>query len=347
MRLRTPLVLLLGLLLGLLSAAPDGMASAETPSKEDGIAFTAWWWTTYKGEAPERAMANLADTGAGWVSILTTWYQDDYRSTRIYPTANSPRDPGIAHMIRTAHRLGLKVMLKPHVDLAHDSNHWRGDIGTGWAGQQRKWNAWFASYKRFIWHEAELAAANGVEQFSVGCELQGTSSKSTRWRKVIAGVRERFTGTVIYASNWGGEETGLTWWDAVDLIGVDAYYPLTDDNDPSLEDLAAAWSPYADGLSDLAERWDKPIVLTEIGYRSIDGANRWPWDWQRTAPIDLQEQSDCYKAALETFWDESWFGGMFWWDWSADPTYGGPENDGYTPFGKPVEDVLRTWYRAT
>ncbi len=28
---------------------------------------------------------------------------------------------------------------------------------------------------------------------------------------------------------------------------------------------------------------DKPILFTEVGYRSIDGANRWPWDWQRDA----------------------------------------------------------------
>jgi hypothetical protein len=345
-KLRGVLALLVGLTLGLPLVAPDDVAGQGYP-KEAGIAFTAWWWTLYKGDAPERAMANLADSGAEWVSILTTWYQYDYRSTRIYPTRNSPRDPGIVHMIRTAHRLGLKVMLKPHVDLAHDPEHWRGDIGTGWRGGRRKWDRWFGSYQRFIWHEAGLAQANGVEQFSVGCELEGTSARSKRWRKVIVGVRERFSGTIVYASNWGGEETGLNWWDAVDLIGVDAYQPLSDENDPSVEDLVTAWSSYVDELADLSDRWNKPIVFTEIGYRSIDGAARWPWDWQRTASIDLQEQSDCYEAAFEAVWDQPWFGGLFWWDWSADPGYGGPQNDDYTPFGKPAEDVLRTWYGAT
>jgi len=61
-------------------------------------------------------------------------------------------------------------------------------------------------------------------------------------------------------------------------------------------------------------------------------------------PIDLQEQADCYRATFESVWDEPWFAGMSWWDWSANPDVGGPEDGGFTPFGKPAEDALRTWY---
>lgn len=324
---------------------PTTASPAQAADKQDGISFTGWWYDLFDGQAPEESMANLADTGAGWVSIVPTWYQETASTTLIGPTDNSVTDDGVIHMIQTAHDLGLSVMLKPHVDLWGDPFGWRAEIGTHWKGRPGKWDRWFRSYRHFIFHFAELAEAEGVEQFSVGCELIGTTGRASRWRGVVAGVRERFSGTLTYASNWGGEEVGLTWWDAVDLIGVDAYYPLTDENDPSVQELEDAWATTVETLADLSAAWDDmPIIFTEVGYRSVDGTNQHPWDWVEDYPLDLQEQADCYEALFRAFWDESWFGGLYIWDWSPDPTVGGPTDKDFTPFGKPAEDVLRTWF---
>ena len=99
-------------------------------------------------------------------------------------------------------------------------------------------------------------------------------------------------------------------------------------------------------MADLSARWDgKPILFTEIGYRSLDGGNQNLWaPWMLDRPVDLGEQADCYLAAFESAWDEPWFAGMYWWDWSADPDVGGSRDGGFTPFGKPAEGVLRSWY---
>lgn len=325
--------------------SPATASSAQTTDLQDGISFTAWWNDLYDGRPPEESMANLADTGAGWVSILVTWYQETARTTRIRPTENTPTDAGVTHMIQTAHDLGLSVMLKPHVDLSEDPYGWRAEIGTHWKGRPAKWDRWFRSYRRFIFHFADLAEAQGVEQLSVGCELIGTTGRAARWRNVVAGIRDRFSGTLIYAANWGGEEVGLRWWDAVDLIGVDAYYPLTHETDPTVPELEDGWATPIEDLADLSAAWDDmPIVFTEVGYRSVDGTNMHPWDWVEDYPLDLQEQADCYQAVFLALWDEPWFGGMYIWDWSADPAAGGPTDKDFTPFGKPAEDVLRTWY---
>jgi hypothetical protein len=327
--------------------APAAASNAQVVEKQDGISFTGWWNDLYDGAPPEEAMTNLADTGAGWVSILVTWYQDTADTTQIRPTENTPTDEGVIHMIQTAHDLGLAVMLKPHVDLSGDPYGWRAEIGTHWKGQPAKWDRWFRSYRHFIFHFAVLAEAQGVEQFSVGCELIGTTGRAARWRDVVAGVRSRFSGTLTYASNWGGEEVGLTWWDAVDLIGVDAYYPLTDKNDPTVQEIEDGWADPVQTLSDLSAAWDdKSIIFTEVGYRSVDGTARHPWDWVNDFPLDLQEQADCYEALFASLWDQSWFAGMYIWDWSADPTLGGPTDKDFTPFGKPAEDILRAQYSA-
>ncbi len=309
---------------------------------QKGISYAAWWQGLYQAPDADRSLANLAATGAEWIALIVTGYQETVTSTTITRTSpRTPTDADLIHVINEARSLGLKVMLKPHVDLNNDPDHWRGQIRFD---NEADWAAWFASYRNFINHYAELAQANGVDAFVVGVELAGTSGREADWRQVVAEVRERFSGPITYAANHGGEELAITWWDAVDYIGVDAYYPLTDENDPTVDELKAAWQERIVLLENLSRRYGRPVIFTEIGYRSVDGANRAPWDWQRDGTIDLQEQADCYQAVFESFWDQPWFLGVYWWMWWTDPSIGGPADDSYTLYGKPAEQILRVWY---
>lgn len=323
------------------AAAPDGREFQK------GIAFAGWWRGAYATPEADQALAQLAATGAGWVAIVVTGYQDTHASTAIRRDRRAtPSDAELAQAIRTARQLGLRVMLKPHVDLSRDPERWRGDIGAAFA-DEAEWQAWFAAYRAFIDHYAALAQQNGVDQFCVGTELAATSQRDEDWRRVVAGVRERFAGPLTYASNHGGEEARITWWDAVDYIGVDAYYSLARDHEPSVDELKAAWVArgYLDTLAGLAARYRRPVLITEIGYRSADGAAMAPWRWQGEAALDLQEQADAYQAALDVLWGRPWLAGMYWWHWDADPGRGGPEDADFTPQGKPALEVLREFYR--
>jgi len=317
---------------------PDAIPQA--PARQQGMSFVGWDRHAYDGIEAERSMENLAATGAEWVSIIVTRYQATYRSTEIVATARTPSDAGVVHMIETAHALGLSVMLKPHIDLSNDSSHWRGDIGDGFGPARRA--AWLDAYRAFIGHYAAIAEAHGVEQFSVGCELEGMTGRAKAWRTIVDSVRQKFTGSLTYAA-WPGEESRIGWWRAIDLIGVDAYYPLTDRLDPSVAQLIDGWAPREERLATLSSTFGRPVLLTEIGYVSQDGTNRIPYSW-KVGPLDLDEQADCYRAAFDALWAESWLAGAFWWNWNANPSVGGPTNTGFTPFGKPAEDVLRSVY---
>ncbi len=312
-------------------------------ARQKGISYTAWWPGEYSKPDADIALSNLRSAGADWISLLVTQYQDDISSTAIHSTTSTPTDADLIHVITRAHSLGVKVMLKPHVDLANDPSHWRGQIGQGFTETQ--WATWFASYQNFINHYAQLAQAHGADQFCVGTELNETQGQASRWRAVIAGIRSLYLGPITYAAT-AGYEIDPTWWDAVDYIGVDAYYPLTTKNDPTIAELKAAWVPYIGRLASLASTWGKPIIFTEIGYRSQDGANQHPGDWQTESAVDLQEQADAYQAAFESAFNQTWCAGMFWWSWGTDPFEGGACDDGYTPHNKPAEDILRTWYAA-
>jgi uncharacterized lipoprotein YddW (UPF0748 family) len=309
---------------------------------QKGMSYAAWWQSLYQTLVADRSLRNLAPTGAKWISLVVTGYQETIASTTITRLLQmTPADEDLVHAIARAHSLGMKVMLKPHVDLSNDPGHWRGEIGFD---NEADWSAWFTSYREFIYHYAELAESNGVEQFCVGTELVGTSQREDDWRAVIAGVRARFSGSLTYAANHSGEEAQIQWWDAVETIGVDAYYALTDKDDPTLDELKAAWTPHMTTLANLAATWGKPIVFTEVGYRSVDGTNRHPWEWWSEGTIDLQEQAACYQAVFETFWHQPWFAGTYWWYWSTDPELGGADDGDYTPHGKDAEEVLRTYY---
>ena len=343
---RKSLALLLMLLgVGLNAAAPTA-AQPTPPAIQRGYSFAAWWSGIYSDPNADRALAELADMGAGWVSIVVTQYQDTIHSTAIGPTDGTPTDADVRHAIHAAHAEGLSVMLKPHVDLWNDPNHWRGEIGPNFTTAQ--WNSWFASYTTMITHYAELAAEEGVEQFSVGTELNSTTGRDAQWRAVIAAVRAEFDGTLTYAGDWT-DAIYVPWWDALDLIGVDAYYPLADDgnDNPTATQIAAKWQPILAQLAGLsAAEGDKPIIFTEIGYRSQNGAAQHPWEWASGGAVDLAEQALLYQVAFEQVSDEPWFAGFYWWSWDAVPYQGGVCDNGYTVHDKPAEDVLRQWYGA-
>ena len=315
---------------------------SSPPTFQKGITFVSWQKGEYSSPAAEQSLTALASTGANWVAIIVTVYQETVTETQIVSTDQTPTDDDLAHIISKAHALGLKVLLKPHVDI-QSPGQWRGEISFS---TDDDWRAWFDSYRQMINHYADLAQQTQTEAYCVGTELVKTSSRSAGWERVVAEVRNRFTGKLTYASNH--DEVGnVKWWGTLDYIGVDAYYPLPTPSDtPTVEDLKAAWvsQGYVTTLKQLSQEYNRPILLTEIGYRSVKGANKAPWKWQSSTEIDLTLQANLYEAVLETFYNEEWVAGIFFWNWLADPSQGGANNSDYTPHNKPAEDVLRSFY---
>lgn len=348
-------LILIGIWLIWLALAPaahadEPLAEQATPTFQKGMSYAAWWSGVYRTPGAEVALQALRATGANWIALIVTAHQDGIAATTIDRThPSTPTDEDLIHAIHLAHSLGLKVMLKPHVDLFNEvpGGPWRGDIGKAFI-TEAQWTAWFNAYKAFINHYAALAQAHGVEQFCIGTELLGTTHRADDWRAVAAGVRAIYKGPIVYAALKEGEETSITWWDAVDYIGVDGYYQLNRDPGihPTVEQLEAGWTGPKAILADLSARYHKPILLTEIGYRSRRGCTVKPWDSWETSQLDMEEQANAYEAAFRQLFNQPWLAGMFWWMWSADPFESGPCDMGYTPAEKPAEDVLRRWYGA-
>jgi hypothetical protein len=332
------LVLLTGLTIYL---ATQSIQRSEELGFQKGMAFPTWIAEQYGTASSDESLDILARTTCTeWVQLIPSWYQDDRYSNRMFPDYEDRTASigSLKHVIQTSHNLGLKVMLKPHVDAF--SGDWRGTF------QPEVPEIWFEDYKNMMLVYAKIAQAESVEIFSIGCEFVGltTAEYSPDWRRVIQAIRNVYAGQLVYAANWGREALQVGFWDELDFIGIDAYFELTNKTDPEIDELLAAWAPYLTQMESIYQTWQKPVLLTEIGYRSIDGANMRPWDWENPGELDLSEQALCYQAVIGAFELKAWFSGIYWWNWEPDLSLGGPSDKGYTPFGKPAEMVLKKWY---
>jgi hypothetical protein len=273
--------------------------------------------------------------------------QDNGSSVVVAPGVDTQQPSRVRAAIRAAKALGLRVVLRPYVD--RNDRGWRGEI------QPTSVDAWFDSYGRYIRTYATIARRERVDGFVVGSEMVTMSGHADHWRALVASVRKRFRGWVTYQANWGGEENSVSWWDAVDVISISAYYPVAGRPGLSAAELASGWHALVDqhgaehhwfaGVDVLRQRFKRPVMFGEIGYRTVPQTAMEPWNIGLQGE-DAQAQSRAYDAALRTWYRVPWFRGMHWWYVAPNA----PALDGH--FGadhRPGPAALRTlarWYKT-
>lgn len=308
----------------------------------------------YSGEKAQESMKLLADTNSNFVTIVFSITMPTKDSTEILYDKTCPwmaSDDDIKTAIKFARENKLKVILKPTVNC--NDGTWRAHI------EPNDWNKWWANYTTAMTHYAKLAQDLKCETLCIGCEMVSTEDMEKHWRTMISEIRKIYKGSLVYNTNHGRENT-IKWWDAVDVIGISAYYPvgtnnvaaaLAEDvnkinNQSSVEQMKKNWQPIKENLRKLSLKWNRPILFAEIGVRSAKGSSAMPWEYYNKFPLDLDEQARYYQAALETFWNEPWFAGFSWWAWNwyLHPKERALRSKDYCPYGKPAEQVVKEWY---
>ena len=317
--------------------------------KEIFIKGMTYGWNSTRGayqtSAAVDSMKKLSETGSEWIALSFYTLQDSYSSTKIdFDYGHTMTDKDIRFAVKQAKSLGLKVCLKPVVNSR--DGIWRARIGFPDEAVD-KWDKWFTSYTNFLLHYAEIAQELGCEMFCLGCEMVQTERKTEHWIQVIEEVRKVYKGPLVYNANHGTEE-GIEWFDHVDIIGTSAYYPVANKPGDSEENMVENWLNVKDKMIKLYERFQKPILFVEIGCRSALGCASMPWDFEhKELPFNESEQANFYSSVMKVFWDEPWFAGFFWWDWSTElyPIEEAKANRGFDIYGKQAGEVLKTWYK--
>ncbi len=297
----------------------------------------------YLSERSDDALRKLGSFGTDAVAIVPYTFMrspDEPIHLPVPKGSGSENDESVIHSIRTAQSLGMTVMLKPQIWLR---GGWPGDIRMK---SEEKVQAFFDHYYRWIRHYALMAEHLEVPVFCIGTELrQMTVGHEAEWIEMIRRLRKLYSGRLVYAANWHGEFDRLTFWRHLDYIGVNSYYPLSGKDDPAEEELREGFRHAIDQIRAVYDRYGKPVLLTEIGFTSTPAPWREPHEPGRRKPVNLVDQARSYEVAFEALSKETdWIRGVYWWKWPSDLGHGGGGHTGFTPNGKPAEEVVRKWY---
>ncbi len=285
-------------------------------------------------EAMSDALAEVTALGVEWASIHPYAWTGVDGSLRFRPTAETAYLSAAVDRMR---RAGVRIFWKPHLGY-WGSFDWRGAIAFG--DDEAAWRRFFDHYRAFIVDQAAFAQSHGIELFSIGVEYESTMHREADWRRIIAAVRAVYDGPITYAANWDGLEK-VPFWDAVDLIGVHAYFPLAGDGSPSRDEIAAGWRVHLEAIERLTVRHAKPIVFAEIGYNRHPRAASAPWSYgTHDSEASRQLRRLLMEVALEVVEAEPYIAGMFWWKWMP----GGRDGRDFSLRESEAREALRRYW---
>ena len=246
---------------------------------------------------------------------------------------------GILECIKMAHKAKLKAILKPHSWM--EDGAFTGDFKLQ---KEEEWQTFEKDFEDYILDFAKIADSTHIEIFCIGTELHSfVEARPQFWQQLIEKVRLSYKGKITYAENWD-KYPKFPFWNKLDFIGVDAYFPLTEEANPSINSLKEGWKKHIAELEQISAQHQKPILFTEFGYCSTEFTTQKPWEEIHTHSYNEDAQNTAYLAIFESVWTQKWFAGGFAWKWFPNPDYHHSERDLYSPQNKKAENTLKMSY---
>lgn len=264
---------------------------------------------------------------------VCAWQDHAYSTTMTSVGPDVMDADDVRRVCEHARFLGLKVILKAMVNCR--DGYWRAYIRffDSPVPTEPRWEDWFASWEDHVCRVAAMAEENHADLFCTGCEMVGTDHRDVEWRHLIARVRTIYHGPITYNCD-KFQEDHVRWWDAVDVISSSGYYPITELRE------------HFTRIEQTAQAFNKPFMFMECGCPSRHGSAHRPNDWRYGTGTSQEEQAAWYQAFLSELKAFPFIRGTSWWDWSATRLYpeaAGTDNNGYCTYGKPANDLLRTF----
>ncbi len=313
-----------------------------------GFNFAHEGYRIYNGYGSQLAKESLERTveiGANAIAIVPYSYMRDPENPSYIPIiqgTGGENDQAVLFSHYEAKKMGMSTMLKPQIWVG--SNSWPGDIRMK---NQKEWDTFFENYYRWVRHYAMLAEINEVNSYCIGVEFaKATLAKEEEWRKIIKKIRGIYRGQLTYAANWGDEFENVTFWDELDFIGLNCYYPLSKKENPSKKELTKAFDQVIHKIEKVCNKYDKPLVFTEIGFRSVDGPWKNPHAKEGDRPFNDVHQKLCYEVVLKGIQNKKWCNGILWWKWPSHLSHRGERNKGFSPNSKQTEDVINKYFKT-
>lgn len=309
----------------------------------------------YGSDPSRRTLRYLRELGLDGVALPFPIYSAHGADTEVREghLSHAPGLQRLVRMVDDAHAMGFGVMWVPH--LALDDDTWRGDLYpqkenlTEMEAVQHFWR----SYQNVILPMAKRAEELCVEAFSIGVELKSLTrspSSDVPLDELVAEIRKVFFGEVLYSANWD-EVEDVRNWKRFDRIGVQAFAPLADAEFSDDDTLRTGALRFQRRLGELKARVQRPLWLTESGFKAIAHSYVEPWKWPGevqagTLPVDEREQKRAYAALSNAFRHSTATDGVFFWaipsdlgdaehPWAFEP------KQGFSFVGKEAQSIVR------
>lgn len=304
-----------------------------------GISFEA-----PKVEVRNETLFPIRQLGANWISIMPYAFTRNGSPDIQFNSHwqwRGEREEGVLETIKAAKANKLSVMMKPHLWI---HNQFTGDVAFT---TDDDWKRWESSYRDYVLYYAELSEREGVEIFCIGTELKTfVNRRPVFWIQLIRDIQKVYSGKLTYAANWDNF-TNIPFWDRLDYIGVDAYFPICSQQTPTYDSLVKGWKPWIEKMEEVSNANDKNVIFTEIGYRSMDYCAKEPWvSYEDFGNENQEAQQNCIKAFFDVAHKASFIKGAFLWKWHTYEHLPEKGNKNYTFQQKAGEKIIQHYFNS-
>jgi hypothetical protein len=321
-------------------------AQAFATNFQKGVNIRSRYSEDFASSGFQSTVRNMAQVGANNISLVVEYKQSGLYGTSFYAGSGTPSDNALANGINYIKSQGLKPNLK--IFLESDDGQWRALINP------TDRNTWFSNYTTLAKKYGQISQNNNLEIFNIGTEMgkmtmpQHNGDNTRQWQNMIRQLRQVYGGKLTYGANHGApfaELEAIEFWGDLDYIGVSAYFTVSENEIPSVNEMVSSWSNISLRiLEPLVNRYNKNIIFTEIGYRSVNKSGSAPGDWSQVRYFVEDGQANAFEALYSFFDSKSFFEGTHIWDVSSDPNYGGYGNTDYTFVNKKAQNTIKYWY---
>jgi hypothetical protein len=350
----------------------------DIPSRGTGFFAGVEFQSFYEPNVPtfvSDALKHIQALGSNWVFLTPSWTYE--RNNPLIFSQQPGKDAfwsDTVNSVTQARAINLNVALFPQPRFPTPSgmnDFWRtAPRDPNW------WNSWFDHYRAFVIHNADLASLTGSQALVIGGDwivpalpagtlADGTPSgvpadAETRWKSMIAEVRQHFRGTVIFALPY---DTGVISAPVNILTDADVVYllwfaRLSDQANPNKADLLNEAGRLLDNnIAPVQTQVNKPFIIG-LSYPSsshsatgcIPDGNSGCTDWTalnrpnpdlNTVTLNLQQQVDIYDAIFSAVNSRTWVNGLISRGYFAPVAL---QDKSASIHGKPTADLLWYWF---
>ncbi|MDT8416332.1 MAG: hypothetical protein RQ864_00860 [Lutibacter sp.] len=317
------------------------VGAAEIPNNTNMLEFKGMNLVAPVKEVRENTFLELKNSHVNAISIMPYAFVNKEKAGVSFNNDQQwagEKTEGVIASIQQSHNANFKVMLKPHLWINHGTYTGHLDFGT-----DKEWIIWENDYEKYLLHFAEIAQNQNVELLCIGTELGNSIAKRPQyWTKLIQNIKKIYSGKLTYAANWDDFDE-VPFWNEMDYIGIDAYFPLSKSETPSIEEMKLGWEKHLFKIEETQKKTGKNILFTEFGYRNSNYCADEPWTEANSTENNLG-QANAFEALFQSISEKPWYKGGFAWKWYADDYHKKRKMIDYTPQEKPALKVIEKWY---